>query len=245
LQPSFIFRIDEIEESKEENRATLVDMWGHWIPSTDAGTNVRKQGGVSYKWYLCDGQNILPLSNLPRGAIHHETYSMYFSGGAGFWVLKGDATDPGREQSWQPLRFEWDETKFSSSLTEAGEQATLRVQRSDQVWPKMLLPDIYHASGPRTPYSQYGWLGGELGILLALAAFSVKVDYLASVLPTMFQDGEWKIHPYENGRNVGTNQRGLVVFVYTCPDGVTDTAPESSRTDLEEYEHGVWGPYYY
>jgi hypothetical protein len=68
---------------------------------------------------------------------------------------------------------------YSSYITNAGEHNRLRTQRSNQTWPKMLLPKHYHAPEPsRTSdeYHQYGGLTGELPLFLALIAFSVDAN---------------------------------------------------------------------
>jgi hypothetical protein len=71
----------------------------------------------------------------------------------------------------------------------------LRVQRRDQAWPRLLLPDIYHTP-TLTPHQQYGGLTGELPIFLALIAFSTSRDWLPNVLPTVFQNGAWVLHQH-------------------------------------------------
>ncbi|KAF2465213.1 uncharacterized protein BDR25DRAFT_91572 [Lindgomyces ingoldianus] len=238
MSPPFVFRIDEIAESPDANASTLVDSRGNWMPSTESGANIRMSGGVSGRWYFCDRECIRQVNHCPPNAARYKTFSVYFVGGFGFWVLRGDATSPGEGEAWQPLRFDWDQENFSSFLTNAGQQSTLRVQRTDQEWPKMLLPDIYQTTS-MTPFTAYGGLKGELPLFLALVAFSVRKDYLASVLPTMFQQHEWRTHEYQHGRE---NLRGVVVYVYTCPSGSAQTV--SPRDELQQYEEGRLGHYY-
>ncbi|KAF2871177.1 hypothetical protein BDV95DRAFT_607448 [Massariosphaeria phaeospora] len=235
MSPCFLFKIDEIGEDR--NAATLVDRLGNWIPSTDAGVNRRIHGGVSGTVWFCDKQQIYPVSQLPAGSVLFKQYSMYFGAGFGFWVLRGDATNPQDYDSWQPLRFDHSNTDYSSYLTNAGQHPTLRVQRSDQQWPRMLLPDIYHAQ-IWTNTQAYGGLTGDLPILLALIAHSVPRDRLPSVLPTLFNEGAWGVHQLRWPR---TNQRGVVVTVYTCP---STWAGGSTTHELEQYEHGALGKYY-
>jgi hypothetical protein len=62
----------------------------------------------------------------------------------------------------------------------------------------MLLPNIYH--GIETPYQQYGALKGELGIFLALIAFSMRKDLLPQCLPAMFAGKQWLTHTLKHGR---------------------------------------------
>jgi len=156
---------------------------------------------VSYQWYCCDGRKIKLLQNYtpPADASPYRVFSMFFSGGHGFWVLRGDATTPtDGGDTWHPLMFEHDETTYCSSVTNAGTERTLRVQRPDARWPRMLLPDIYH--GPAYPHAGYGGLTGDLPIFLSLIAFSMSPRQLITDLPKMMKDGEWRAHNNQHGR---------------------------------------------
>lgn len=170
------------------------------MPSTDRGANVSVGGGVSGFWFFCDGQQIQPLSGgqLPQDASCYSVFSMSYGGGYGFWVLRGDATNPTAGETWRPLCFEHDAQNFSSYVTNAGSNQTLRCQRPDQRWPRMLLPDIYQT----TPYpisSAYGGLKGDLAIFLALIAFSMDQNNLRQYLRSMFINGEWIVHGLQHG----------------------------------------------
>lgn len=201
VQPPFLFRIDEIGE--DPNAASHVDRMGNWIPCTDPGTNRRIAGGVSGRFWFCDTQRIYTVPHLPADATLYKRFSVYFGGGYGFWVLRGDATSPPEGENWHPLRFEHSDQDYSSFLTNAGDQPILRVQRSDQQWPRMLLPDIYHTP-VRTVSQQYGGLTGELPIFLALIAFSTSREWLPNVLPTVFTGGAWGVHDYQLPRTPAT-----------------------------------------
>lgn len=249
-QPPYFFRIVEIEQTEEAPEK--VDSRGNWEPNTVPGANRAIGGGVSGNYYYCDKQRILQVSQLPPGTQHYKTFSVYFAGGQGFWVLRGNAINPPESENWHPLRFDHHPTDYSSFLTNAGDQPTLRAQRTDQEWPKMLLPDIYHTP-TRTPYQQYGGLTGELPLLLALVAFSTSREWLPNVLPTVFVDGAWKVHEYQLPSKIrykiycaaltseGTNRRGVIVSVYTCPQNY---AGGSTADELEQYEHGNLGKYF-
>lgn len=150
-------------------------------------------------WWYCNGTQIYRINNAPSETQRYKTYSMYYSGGYGFWVLKGDALSPQRDATWQPLRFDHDPTDgYSSYLTNVAENRTLQCQRADQRWPHMLLPNIYH--GTETPYAQYGALKGELPIFLALIAFSMRQEYLPATIPLMFTNRHWNTHMNPHGR---------------------------------------------
>ncbi|KAF2734315.1 hypothetical protein EJ04DRAFT_247237 [Polyplosphaeria fusca] len=235
MSPSFFFRIDEIEEA--ESAIHHVDNRGNWIPSTDDGANRRIGGGVSGKYWYCNTLGIREVPQLPSGCFFYKTYSAYYSGGYGFLILRGDATNPPDDENWHPLRFEHDERDYSSYLTNAGSHSTLRTQRLNQTWPRLLLPDIYHNPEP-TPYEGYGGLKGELPIFLSLVAFSTPRNWLENVLPTMWSDGAWRVHGYFQPRLSG---RGVIVTVYTAP---TEWDGGSGSLDLEQIENGNWGKYY-
>lgn len=182
-------------------------------------------------WY-CDGENLKPQRELPLGYSAHHTFSMYYCNGYGFWLLNGDATDDPRSETWRPLNFEHDNRNYSSYLTNAGQQSTLRCQRNDQRWPRMLLPDIYQVHSADIPL-HYGGLKGDLGILLALIAFSMGRDDLKRYLGRMFINGVWQVHGVPHGR---MDKRGVVVYVYAAPGVTTE--------DLKIYENGDLGFYY-
>jgi hypothetical protein len=109
--------------------------------------------------------------------------------------MRGDVAAPPEGETWHPLRFDHNPHDYSSFLTNAGQQTMLRVQRNDQAWPRLLLPDIYHTP-TLTQHRQYGGLTGELPIFLALIAFSTSRDWLPNVLPNVFSGGAWVPHRY-------------------------------------------------
>ena len=166
-----------------------------------------------------------------------------------------DACSPRDGDTWHPLRFDHHARTYASFVTNAGQHNTLRIQREDQAWTRMLLPDIYHTP-VRTEDTRYGGLIGELPIFLALIAFSTSREYLPSVLPRVFIGGSWIVHPYQQPRKshysfgpiiqysylTGTNQRGVVVTVYTCP---SNYAGGSTAYDLDQYENGNLGKYFH
>lgn len=139
------------------------------------------------------------IPGLLSGFSKYSTHAMYYSGGFGFWVLRGDPTTGTEFESWQPLRFDYDGDNYSSFVTSAGKNPQLRVQRHDQTWPAMLLPDIYHAYD-RMEDPQYGGLTGEMGIFLALIALSMLQKHLSHTLPTMYSKGSWDVHGYRFSR---------------------------------------------
>lgn len=157
--------------------------------------------GASDTWWLCDGLQLRRLGDteVPGSLQHHKTFSMYYSDGKGFVVLKGDATDPDPDEVWLPLCFEHDQSdNYSSYLTNAKEHPALYCWRADQRWVRLLLPDVYH--GSNTVQQPYGALKGDLPIFLALVAFSMPVDQVKTSLPFMFHSGRWQAHNMTHGR---------------------------------------------
>jgi hypothetical protein len=170
---------------------------------TVAGYNVRVGGGVSGKWWSCDEHTIeeMPSWN-PSGTSPYKTFSTFYGSGHGFWVLRGDATNPPNNEGWHHLRFDHHPTNYSSSLSNAGQEAALRCQPSNVWWPHMLLPCIYH--GPPYDYEGYGGLTGDLPIFLSLLALSMKPEMLGQELPNLMQNGSWTTHQNAHGRKPTT-----------------------------------------
>jgi hypothetical protein len=195
----FFFRIDEFTEHPQA--IEQFDRSGRWIPMALAGYNIRQHGvGVSGQWWECDGRKIRLKSGWspPAGTAPYKTFSTIYSDGHGFHVLRGDAMNPLKSEAWHDLSFDWDETTMSSTLTNAGTSRSLRVHNPNSMWPRMLLPDIYH--GPDDSGTDCGGLTGELAIFLGLIALSMKPDRLPTQLPRMMADGEWKEHHRSHGR---------------------------------------------
>jgi hypothetical protein len=148
-------------------------------------------------WYnQTDRIRQVPVQSVPQPLNHFKTFSVFYSGGGGFWVLRGDGTAPDPAECWMPLRFE-PGADGSSYLTPAGTGDTLQCQRLDQSWPHKLLPNIYH--GPCTQNQNYGGLRGELPIFLALIAMSMDPANLSTWLPWMFQGSQWHAHALDHG----------------------------------------------
>ena len=197
-----MFQINEIACPEAP---TQFDQFGRWIPSTNPGTNILVGGGISGQQWYCNGHYMQEVPELLTGFSKYSTHSMYFSAGFGYWVLRGDPTTSTELESWQPLRFDFDDSYYSSFVTSAGKNPQLRVQRPDQKWPAMLLPDIYHAYD-RTEDPNHGGLTGEMGVFLALIALSMPQKYLALTLPTMYTEGSWKVHGHQFPRTCAVHK---------------------------------------
>lgn len=170
------------------------------MPSTIPGANVRVAGGVSGTWWFNNGTQIYSIPAPPQANLFYDAYSMYFCDGFGFWLLKGDATNPNAAATWQPLRFEHDKNDgYSSYLCNVSDNRSLLCRRKEQQWVKMLLPDIYHGTTV-TRHQEYGALKGDLAIFLGLVAFAAQPAQLPNVIPVMFQNSSWQTFSMEHGR---------------------------------------------
>lgn len=253
MSTPFFFQVDEIGESTAAY--SHYDLSGTWVPSTDPGANVNIPAGVGTSRHVSGRQwffnrQIIEVPQRPPNALLYKTYSVYYVGGAGFYILRGDARNPPNDDVFHKLQFgrlhNDNNDDFSSYLTNAGQYCTLRVQPRDPRWARMLLPTIYHSHQP-TSSADYGGLIGELPIFLALMAFTTSRELVSSVLPHMFIGGSWvQEHPWQMQQ---MDRRGLVVSVYTCPPGYLATPQQtwvmSTQQDLQNYEAGVYGKYFY
>jgi hypothetical protein len=106
-----------------------------------------------------------------------------------------DAASVRTSYGWLPLTFDHDDDNFSSSLGVLKSHRTLRCQRTDTLWPRVLLPTSYH--GPCIEYPQYGSLGGSLPTFLALMALSIKPDELKEAIPRLRINGKWQSPEYQ------------------------------------------------
>jgi hypothetical protein len=188
---------------------------------------------VSGIHWLCNGYHIqrlnLPIGQLPPGSGFYSAFSMYYCDGYGFWVLHGDATT-NTVAPWRPLTFEHDNHNYSSYLTNAGTAGTLRCQRTDQQWPRMLLPDIYQTQA-MAPDLRYGSLKGDLAILLALIALSMSRDDLQHYLPSMFTNQSWQVHGLPHGRRSASDMSG------GCADKDRATSTRRGCLRLHMFSH--------
>lgn len=255
MSPPYYIRIDYMRE--HPNHKPFVDAVGTWYPPKSLGTNEMIGGGVSGLYWYCDGRAITQVAYLPGNCPHFKTFSVYHHKGI-FWASKCDATTvqvgdgdegdqnledalEGEGEGWHHLSFDYEDEDaeqqtYSSHVTNAGQHGRLRTQRPDQTWPKMLLPEHYHApesSRTSAEYHQYGGLTGELPLFLALIAFSVDANLVHWALPACFQNEKWRTH---NANHVRQDGRGMVVRVYCVPGG--------DATELMNYENGVWGKYF-
>ena len=160
-------------------------------------------GGTSGIYWYCDGSSIRSITEdgMSTKLRPYKTTSMFFSGGFGFWVMNGDASDLKDGGTWCLLSFDHDDSDgYPSYLTTENASPTLRCHHEAQIWPGMLLPVVY--LGPPTKYGEQGGGGlkGELPIFLALIDFALDPDHLQSHLPSMFHSGSWRAYNMADDR---------------------------------------------
>lgn len=217
----FIFRIEEFQQDGDH----ISDPKGG--PVVDPESYVKSDKGASEIYWFCNGKQISRLPNrLHMSKPIYSTSSTIYFGGRGFYVLRGDATDPPNGGDWHSLRFNHDETRNSSALTHSGKSMILIKHDANATWPRMLLPDIYHNSAEddsddalddkyssgimKTHNAQgsFGGLTGDLAIFLALFAFSRRPDTLATEIPKFMHDGQWVTsYSGSHGRKFMSKQR--------------------------------------
>lgn len=210
------------------------------MPSYEGSGHEIYNIGATGKYWYCNGSLIYEVPALPSGSTVYSTFSLYYGGGHGFWVLKGNAIRPPRHDDWHTLKFDHSPDDYSSFLTNAGQHDTLRCQRDDQTWTQILLPDIYHTTSI-SHHRDHGGLIGELPILLGLMAHTTSRENLPLVIPCLFRNEAWQVHTYSRYRCQRIENRGVIVTVYTCPDS---WAGGSTNADILAYEEGEFGKYF-
>jgi len=194
-----------------------VDRSGQWLPPRIRGANILVQGDTSNMLFYYDpGQGLAyPRQDYPQDLIHYSDFSVYFYRDV-FWCVPGDAIanaigdwrsdDPqaGRASyqsqeetagwhDWHLLTFAYGSNDYSSRVGIGHDNHTLYTQRPDQRWVPEIFPDVYHAPGPRrTQNVRFGGLSGDLGLLLALLAFSVSPEEVRTAVETCVRGDGWR-----------------------------------------------------
>jgi hypothetical protein len=259
----FIFRIEEFQQDGNH----ISDPKGG--PVVIPEFYVKSNTEASEIYWFCNGQQISRPNWLHTTKPYSTSSTIYF-GGRGFYVLRGDATDPSNGGAWHSLRFNHDQTRNSSALTHSGKSVMLLPHDAKATWPRMLLPDIYHNSEEENSddnldgkYSlgiikthnvqgSFGGLTGDLAIFLALLAFSRRPDTLATEIPKLMHDGEWAAsHSGSHGRKFLLEQldsewQELTKNVGHDKRGVVVTVyPYNNNEDeLRALENGERGMYF-
>lgn len=117
---------------------------------------------------------------------------------------------------WHPLRFSYDATTYTSFARLGVDGQTLVSQRPDQQWVSEILPDVYHA--PDTHHvtdRRVGALNGDLGLLLALVALSVRPDMVRRAVEHCVRGDGWRATglPRRAGCKCSRSYLGFTVLI--------------------------------
>lgn len=164
-----------------------------------------------------------------------------------------DEENDAATEDWRPLTFNWLNNGYYTSFAAfAGERQRLRTHRPDQGWVYQLIPDSYLSLQPTATGQQHiGSLLGELPILIALIAFSVRPDRVGDALTHCLRR-QYQPHNLGNRGRGWTDQRGLVIRVcFQSPQTFAEThSRERSRTAhdllrlLQVFECGGYGHFF-
>ena len=125
-----------------------------------------------------------------------------------------NGTDQNMNQAdWTSLSFQWpmslDNTGLSYATVRA-RRATIYTQRPNQHWVQQLLPSAYHAPPERyNTVPGQGGLVGELPIMIALIAFSVRPD---QVHHTLLEHMQRTYHVHDSSPGEGCKIIGFDTF---------------------------------
>ena len=191
-------------------------------------------GDTTGKIFYFDGMTAAEVTSLPAGMTLFKSTSVYYESTSGFWAVPYDASsymvgngrqanDDDNDESeedasgeedteeenplgyfdWHQIQFNWDEQRYSSLVWIVGEHAQVQIQRPDQLWLPQILPEQYHTQQV-TPHPAYGALNGDLSILLALVAFSVRPSRVQDAVQHCLLGTGWRAHNLARGcKSVG------------------------------------------
>ncbi|KAK4970498.1 hypothetical protein LTR28_014125, partial [Elasticomyces elasticus] len=156
-----------------------------------------------------------------------------------------DTAEDGDElegEDWSRMNFYYPtrnlEPRDAAYATFAGEDSRMRFQHREQLaWINRLLPDRYHAEHTHistTGTRAFGGLIGELPMIIALIAFSVRSHRVVDALQYCMVRPRWRSHP-RAPREGWTDQRGMVVRVFHNPQDL------DTRSKLPDFERGQYG----
>lgn len=195
----YVFRIDELSENPQAVKR--YDEFKRWLPSIENGFLIQESTGITDQWWHCDHRSIRALSSWSPAneTTPYKTVSAIYSAGSGFHILNGNAVNLRPGEDWQPLKFDWVEGTYTSSMNFNGAQFYLRGKSSGKRnrWQDMLFPNIYHG---HDDHGGQSGLIGDLGIFLSLLALSIKPQRLMTELPNMMHEGSWQEYSKHQGR---------------------------------------------
>ncbi|OJD33050.1 uncharacterized protein BKCO1_3400066 [Diplodia corticola] len=219
---SFYVRVVGIEPRRDARPREPVR--GVWLPPVG-----RHSVMVSSQLFCFNGAAVYDMTNSqhpPQGSQVFSTCSVYHYSST-FWALNYDVTqhavDQGEHSDWNHIGFDYGDGRMN--WVGIGGQHRRLDRQCDQPWVHSLFPENHQ------PYEfsvdrRYGGLSGELPVIIAFIAFSIRPEWLIHALSSCMRRGQWSGHEQRHGRIDG---RGVVVTVYTAPG-------MSTRAQLREFE---------
>ena len=227
MAPPFIFRVKEIQPHPRIGSQYFSN--GLWLPPRLLGGNVVARG-TQIHTFCFTGEAVFAIASLPTESLHYKTSSVYYHSehfwvvpydATIYQVHDGDEeniSDSDQDDydddidyenpvsDWAELSFnavDGDDT-YTSYVTCRGKYHRLLVQRTDQRWAQKLFPDRFHSHEelfpPRYVGRDYGGLVGELPLLLALIAFSVRPSEVPDTLAQCMNGHRWDCTQPTRGR---------------------------------------------
>lgn len=221
MAPPFFFRTIEIQphsaSQPQLGRNCL------WLPPKIRGASVVAPGSRVQDFFF-DGQRAQPVPDFPVGVQHYKTASVYYHE-SNFWVVPYDVLNTqvadGREGASSdseqedydddedenddddPFHWDWGPLFFNAGHSQAsyvtyfGSYQRLIMQREDQHWVQHLFPDMFH-SEHTLPTG--GGLIGDLPLIIALIAFTVRPSEIQAALAQCMKGDSWKCTSLPRGR---------------------------------------------
>lgn len=261
--------------------ADRLDSNGVWKPPRPLGSNKIQDGDTTGLIFYFNGNRVEQVASLPPNVVVYRTTSLYFNNETFWGVpydatraqvgngrqdsgdTSSDDDADGEEEvavhsryewlDWHRLGFRHQIQTYTSIAMIAGPEDRLVAQRPDQRWVQELLPDVYHApdTHSRSTDPRVGTMNGDLTVLIALLALSVRPDLVKRTLEHCIRGDGWRHHsrPRREGcqyffkeylscdlTSIGTERRGVMVTVWRWNDPQVDYSAE-----LQAYEGGSLG----
>lgn len=212
---SFLVRVETINPNYNVQKIRCDEDLGFWVPpdrrdayhSQIGGTLFRSKGGKIKLVKEDDPIHHAILETYQTASLfmHHDTGHLL---AVDFDARDEDVNRFGR--GWKTLFFSGkisqDAKGLYSYVQTYGSNRRINAPAAKH-WVPQLLPSVYNfhsdfdsdSNSSMMPEECLGLIG-DLPILLALAAFSARPEYLASVLEGSVQPGKWINHDFPSGR---------------------------------------------
>ena len=203
---SFIFTVNELHINDDTQQGGIIPeaQYGRWIPPLYSAGFSRSIGGRVYRWMEGAISNInTDYINASNSYARHTTSSVFYCDQ--MLPFHVGVCDPTRHNMaeleqpyhrWYPLSFH--NNPGISRVDIAGTDYYLPGAGTTWVTP-LGLDNYCYANNLGTPTPQ--GLAGNLGILIALIAFSCEPEHLDQVLTyhRAWDNYRWTDHPYQHG----------------------------------------------